>query len=57
VTGKGVFDANSAPVDEIVGPTSAESVTLITCTGVFNPSTHQYNKRLVVRAERVDMTS
>ena len=57
VTGKGVFDADSAPVDQIVGPTSAESVTLITCTGVFNQSTRQYNERLVVRAERVATTS
>jgi LPXTG-site transpeptidase (sortase) family protein len=52
VVGKGTFDAASAPVSQIVGPTAVESVTIITCTGVFNQSTHQYNKRLVVRAER-----
>ena len=51
VTGEATFDANGAPVDQIVGPTPVESVTLITCTGVFNPKTRQYNKRLVVRAE------
>lgn len=57
VIGKGVFDADTAPVDQIVGPTPAESVTLITCTGVFNAATRQYNERLVVRAERTDTTS
>jgi LPXTG-site transpeptidase (sortase) family protein len=47
------YDAASAPVDEIVGPTPEESVTLITCSGTFNSGTHQYDKRLVVRAERI----
>jgi sortase (surface protein transpeptidase) len=28
-------------------------LTLITCSGVFNSATHQYDKRLVVRAERI----
>ena len=28
-------------------------MTLITCGGTFNSATHQYDKRLVVRAERV----
>ena len=51
VTGEGTFDANSAPVSQIVGATPVESVTLITCTGTFNPKTRQYNRRLVVRAE------
>ncbi len=53
VTGKGVFDAEDAPVDRIIGQTPVESVTLITCTGTFNVATRQYDKRLVVRAERV----
>lgn len=53
VTGEAAFDANSAPVAQIVGATPVESVTIITCTGVFNPATRQYNKRLVVRGERV----
>jgi LPXTG-site transpeptidase (sortase) family protein len=47
------YDAATAPVDTIVGATPAESVTLITCSGVFNSSTHQYDKRLVVRAELI----
>lgn len=47
------FDAATAPVNDIVGPTPKEMVTLITCGGVFNSATHQYDKRLVVRAGRV----
>lgn len=47
------FDAATAPVDQIVGPTPNQTVTLITCGGTFNPVTHQYDKRLVVRAERI----
>ena len=47
-----VYDADSAPVQEIVGPTANETLTLITCTGVFDRNVLEYNKRLVVRAER-----
>jgi LPXTG-site transpeptidase (sortase) family protein len=47
------FDAETAPVNDIVGSTPQEMVTLITCGGVFNSATHQYDKRLVVRAKRV----
>lgn len=47
------FDAATAPVNDIVGPTPKEMVTLITCGGTFDSSTHQYDKRLVVRAERI----
>src|SRR5207249_3516866 len=46
-----VYPADSAPVDDIIGETPTESVTLITCNGVF--SAGHYNNRLVVRAERV----
>ncbi len=47
------FDAATAPVNDIVGPTAEEIVTLITCGGTFDSSTHQYDKRLVVRAKRI----
>lgn len=53
VVSKNQYDAATAPVEQIVGPTPTETVTLITCGGVFNPVTHQYDKRLVVRAERM----
>lgn len=54
VTSMTVYGANDAPVEQIVGPTSTESVTLITCNGTF--SAGEYNNRLVVRAERLDGT-
>ena len=47
------YEASTAPVDQIVGPTPEETITLITCSGTFNSATHQYDKRLVVRAERI----
>lgn len=53
VTYREQFDAATAPVDQIVGPTPAESVTLITCSGSFDAATSQYDKRLIVRAERI----
>jgi LPXTG-site transpeptidase (sortase) family protein len=53
VSSKLLYDSETAPVDEIVGRTPKETVTLITCGGTFNSATHQYDKRLVVRAERI----
>ena len=53
VTLKQQYDSSTAPVSDIVGPTPKQSVTLITCSGTFNSATHQYDKRLVVRAERL----
>ena len=40
-------------MDRIIGQTSTDAVTLITCTGTFDVASRQYDKRLVVRAERV----
>jgi LPXTG-site transpeptidase (sortase) family protein len=50
------YDAATAPVEEIVGPTPRETVTLITCSGTFSNVSHQYDKRLIVRAERISET-
>jgi LPXTG-site transpeptidase (sortase) family protein len=47
------YDAATAPVEEIVGPTPRETITLITCSGTFSNVSHQYDKRLIVRAERI----
>jgi LPXTG-site transpeptidase (sortase) family protein len=47
------YDSATAPVDQIVGPTPDQEVTLITCSGTFDSTTHQYDKRLVVRAKRL----
>jgi LPXTG-site transpeptidase (sortase) family protein len=51
------YTADQAPVQDIVGPTERQSVTLITCGGTFNSRTREYDQRLVVRAERVAETS
>ena len=53
VTAKSTFDAATAPISDIVGPTAKEVITLITCAGTFDRATRQYDQRLVVRAERV----
>jgi sortase (surface protein transpeptidase) len=44
-------------VQEIVGPTPNETITLITCTGVFDRNVLEYDKRLVVKAERSPLAS
>ena len=48
-----LYNADAAPIAEIVGPTPTEAVTLITCGGNFDPVSHQYDRRRVVRAELV----
>ena len=53
VTSMHSFSSAEAPVQDIIGPTDRESITLITCDGTFNTRTRHYDKRLVVRAERV----
>ena len=40
------------PISEVVGHTDVETITLISCEGVFNPATHGYDKRRVVWASR-----
>lgn len=37
----------------IVGPADNDIITLITCGGTFNYSTHEYDSRTIVRATRV----
>jgi LPXTG-site transpeptidase (sortase) family protein len=53
VTTSQVYDDAGAPVAQIVGPTSKESVTLLTCEGTFSHTTAEYDKERVVRAERI----
>ena len=40
-------------IEEIVGETKRESLTLITCTGTFDQGSAEYSDRFVVRGERV----
>jgi LPXTG-site transpeptidase (sortase) family protein len=53
VSSVNVYPLNSAPVQEIIGPTSSSAVTLITCAGSYNRQSGLYDKRLVVRARQV----
>ncbi len=53
ITDTQLYDDTNAPVDQIIGPTPVESVTIITCEGVFDRAAAEYNKRRVVRGERV----
>ena len=46
-------DPDTADVQAIVGPTSDEVVTIITCGGQFDPVTGHYPDRTIVRAELV----
>ena len=52
VTSVHTYDVDEAPVQEIVGPTEVETLTLITCGGTFNTTTREYDERIIVRAER-----
>jgi sortase (surface protein transpeptidase) len=53
VTAVATFDEATAPVHDIVAPTSVPSITLITCAGAFDEDTRLYDQRLVVRAEEI----
>jgi len=48
---------SSSPTEEellgIVGPSTDDIITMITCSGTFNSETDQYDQRTVVRARRV----
>jgi hypothetical protein len=46
------FDAANAPIQEIVGPTDQENLTLITCGGPFDYANGHYLQRTVVRLTR-----
>ena len=44
-----LYLAENAPIQDIVGPTGEQSLTMITCGGEFNYQTGQYVSRNVVR--------
>lgn len=46
-------ELDSATIQEIIGPTSAESVTLITCGGPFDYETGEYEERVIARGTRL----
>ena len=47
------YDADNAPLEEIVGRTTDDNLTLITCGGTFDYANGEYLQRTVVRATRV----
>lgn len=47
-----LFDVLNAPIEEIVGTTPNESLTIITCGGEFDYATGHYLQRRVVRSHR-----
>jgi sortase (surface protein transpeptidase) len=49
-----LFEADTAPLDQIFEEGTDQEVTLITCGGDFDPSIHTYLSRWVVRAVRSD---
>lgn len=46
------FDSTSMPLDDVIGPTENQALTLITCGGAFDYVNGQYLQRTVVRANR-----
>jgi len=46
-------DATQPPSDDVLASTGAESLTLITCGGEWDPSVSEYNERTVARAVRI----
>ena len=52
VTWSRMYDATTAPLDQIFEQTSDEQITLITCGGVFDQAAHMYISRWIVRATR-----
>ena len=47
------YDANNAPIQDIVGPTTKRALTLITCGGPFDYQNGVYLQRTIVRANYV----
>jgi sortase (surface protein transpeptidase) len=47
------FESANAPIQDIVGPTEEESLTLITCGGPFDYANGVYLQRTVVRSHRI----
>ena len=53
VISRNQYDANTAPIGEIVGDTPNEVITLITCGGSFDATAGEYDDRVIVRAQRI----
>jgi len=52
-----LYDANTAPLEEIFSTSLDEQLTLITCGGEFDHSIHMYLSRWVVRAAPIAVSA
>lgn len=52
VTDVASYQSTGPPLEQILGQTSFEALTLITCDGTFDTNVHAYDHRLIVRAVR-----
>lgn len=48
VTGKAVYLYNQVPLDQVFGLSKEKNLNLMTCTGIWDLSTHNYSQRLVI---------
>jgi len=55
VTHQATYPYAEAPIEAIFGFALRSQLNLITCKGQWNPSTHNYSKRLVVYSELVEI--
>jgi sortase (surface protein transpeptidase) len=51
VTGQLLCVYNKCPLQDVFGKTSLTRLNLITCAGVFNRASQNYDKRLVIYSE------
>ncbi|OHX51378.1 hypothetical protein BB776_03190 [Planococcus salinarum] len=54
VRAKKSYPPEDAPIQEIFGHSSASQLNLITCTGVFDESTGDYEERLVIYTDLIE---
>ncbi|PIS21810.1 hypothetical protein COT51_00810, partial [candidate division WWE3 bacterium CG08_land_8_20_14_0_20_41_15] len=50
---KEVLESDSTALKSIFKDYEKDTLTLITCGGVWNPDLHKYDKRIIVLAERI----
>ncbi len=50
----GIYPYDQAPLDRIFGGSTDAQLNIITCTGVFDQSSHNYDRRFVAYARLVD---
>lgn len=53
VSGSEIYPYNQAPLQKIFGPSDTPMLNLVTCNGVFDRGSRNYNKRLVVYAREI----